>query len=219
MRTRLLNIAHTETASARHLAQLDADFAQRHVVLRDAVPAKFLELVDAVRNSVREFNRHLVDAPGHPLPRLQWYETPNISLRDPVTGDGMRIRVQRQNSYFDLLLRMVQRAGKEDIPIIEGYGSLGREVIRTETLMRVEGFVDKGVARFRLTQDFKRVDIDLAEIPDRIVMAVASHDYTLLTRAYPLPINPRTPDEESDSGAPPTAASETDGTAKTAPSA
>ena len=90
--------------------------------------------------------------------------------------------MQRINSYFDLVLKMVHRAGKEDIPLIEGYGSIGREQIRTETLMRIEGFVEKGVAKYRYSQDFRRLDVSIAEVPDRIVMAVASHDHALLSR-------------------------------------
>jgi hypothetical protein len=196
IRARLLNIADTETAAARHLAQLDTDFAQRHVILRDAVQLKYLELVEMLRGAVRDFNAHLVDAPGHVLPRLQWYETPNISLRDAVTGDGMRVRVQRINSYFDLVLKMVHRAGKEDVPLIEGYGSIGREQIRTETLMRIEGFVEKGVAKYRYSQDFKRLDVPISEVPDRIVMAVASHDYALLSRTFYAPLIPKKPEEQ-----------------------
>lgn len=195
IRARLLNIADTETAAARHLAQLDTDFANRHVVLREAVQLKYLELVEALRESVRDFNAHLIDAPGHTLPRLQWYETPNVSLRDAITGDGMRVRVQRVNSYFDFVLKMVHRAGKEDIPLIEGYGSIGRETIRTETMMRIEGFVEKGVAKYRYSQDFKRLDVPIAEVPDRIVMAVASHDYALLSRTFYAPIIPRKPED------------------------
>ncbi len=195
IRARLLNIADTENASVKHLAQLDADFAQRHVVLSQAVTLKYLELVEALRSAVRAFNDRLSDTPGHPLARVTWYETPNIVLRDVVSGDGMRVRVQRVNSTFDLLLKMVQRAGKEDLPIIEGYGSIGREQIRTETLMRIEGFVEKGKAKYRYSQDFRRLDIALEEVPDRIVMAVASHDYTLLSRTFYAPLIPKVPDE------------------------
>lgn len=196
IRARLLNIADTETAAARHLAQLDTDYAQRHVILRDAVMMKYLELVEALRGAVRDFNAHLIDAPGHVLPRLQWYETANVALRDAVTGDGLRVRVQRVNSYFDLVLKMVHRAGKEDIPLIEGYGSIGRETIRTETMMRIEGFVEKGVAKYRYSQDFKRLDVTLGEVPDRIVMAVASHDHALLSRTFYAPIIPKKPEEQ-----------------------
>lgn len=191
MRARLLNMADSETAAAKHLAQLDSDYAQRHVILSQAVVLKYLELVESLRASVRAFNERLTDSPGHPLPRVSWYETANVSLRDAISGDGMRVRVQRINSSFDLVLKMVHRAGREDLPIIEGYGSIGREQIRTETLMRIEGFVEKGKAKYRYSQDFRRLDIALEEVPDRIVMAVASHDYALLSRTFHAPLIPR----------------------------
>jgi len=205
IRARLLNIADSETAAAKHLAQLDADYAQRHVVLSQAVVIKYLELVELLRAAVRAFNERLSDSPGHPLPRVSWYETANISLRDAISGDGMRVRVQRINSTFDLVLKMVHRAGREDLPIIEGYGSIGREQIRTETLMRIEGFVEKGKAKYRYSQDFKRLDIALEEVPDRIVMAVASHDYALLSRTFYAPLIPRKHDDRDDADMPATA--------------
>lgn len=213
MRARLLNIADSETAAAKHLAQLDVDFAQRHTVLSQAVVIKYLEIVEGLRTAVRAFNERLTDSPGHPLPRISWYETANVSLRDVISGDGMRVRVQRINSSFDLLLKMVHRAGREDLPIIEGYGSIGREQIRTETLMRIEGFVEKGKAKYRYSQDFKRLDLPLEEVPDRIVMAVAAHDYTLLSRAFHAPLIPKvreTADEADMPAVSPIAASSTD---------
>jgi hypothetical protein len=199
IRSRLLNIADSETAAAKHLAQLDADYAQRQVILSQSVVIKYLEIVESLRAAVRAFNDRLADSPGHPLPRVSWYETANISLRDAISGDGMRVRVQRINSTFDLVLKMVHRAGREDLPIIEGYGSIGREQIRTETLMRIEGFVEKGKPKYRYSQDFKRLEIPLEEIGDRIVMAVASHDCALLSRTFHAPLIPAKRDEGSES--------------------
>lgn len=184
MRARLLTLAEGENQQAQRLAQQNSDFKLRTELLGTAVPNKYIELVDGLRSSVRAFNASLVEIPEQPLTHIKWYESPNIALRDAVTGDGMRVRVSRLNSYFDLLLRMVSRTGKSDIPLIEGYGSIGRELIRTETLMRIEGWVENGQVKFWVSLDFKRIALPIGELPDRIVMAVASHDYALISRQY-----------------------------------
>jgi hypothetical protein len=200
MRARLLSMATAESEQAQQLASLRSDFDRRGELLSTAVPEKYLELVDGLRNAVREFNEKLVEIPDQPLVRLGWYESPNVTLRDAVTGDGLRVRVSRQKSYFDFLLRMIARSGKSDIPLIEGYGSIGRELIRTETLLRIEGWVQNGQVTFWVSFDFKRRLIPVDEIPDRIVMAVAGHDYSLLSRNFgPPPARVKSPDEPSDS--------------------
>lgn len=196
MRARLLTLADGESQQARRVAQMNSDFKLRNELLGTAVPSKYLELVAGLRSATRAFNSSLVEIPEQPLPHLKWYESPNIALRDPVTGDGMRVRVSRLNSYFDLLLRLVSRTGKSDIPLIEGYGSIGRELIRTETLMRIEGWVENGEVKFWVSLDFKRQAIPIDELPDRIVMAVASHDYTMLSRKYGTAPVPRKSDSE-----------------------
>lgn len=183
-RERLLSIADAENRVARRMAGLQDDFSRRGELLGVAVPQCYMKLVAGLRAAVRDFNAQLVELPEYPLTRLNWYESPNVSLGDAVGGDGMRVRVSRKNSYFDLMLRMVARSGKSDIPLIEGYGSIGRDLIRTETLLRVEGWVEKGQVIFWVSLDFKRRSIPLEEIPDRIVMAVASHDYSLISRSF-----------------------------------
>lgn len=196
MRARLLTLADGENQQAQRLAQQNSDFKLRTELLGTAVPNKYMELVDGLRSAVRAFNASLVEIPEQPLTHIKWYESPNIALRDAVTGDGMRVRVSRLNSYFDLVLRMVSRSGKSDIPLIEGYGSIGRELIRTETLMRIEGWVENGQVKFWVSLDFKRIALPIDELPDRIVMAVASHDYALISRQYGSSPAPRKSESE-----------------------
>lgn len=183
-RERLLSIADAENRVARRMAGLKDDFGRRDELLAVAMPQCYLKLVAGLRTAVRDFNAQLVDLPEYPLTRLNWYESSNVTLGDVVGGDGMRVRVSRKNSYFDLMLRMIARSGKPDLPLIEGYGSIGRDLIRTETLLRIEGWVEKGQVVFWTSLDFKRRSMSLEEIPDRIVMAVASHDYSLISRNF-----------------------------------
>ncbi len=194
MRSRLLNLARTENVNAQAQAAKINDFAKRTELLNEAVPRCYLELVAALRTAVLQYNASLVQLPELPLTRLTWYETPNIALHDAFGGDGMRVRVGRQKSYFDLLLRMISRTGKPDIPIIEGFGSIGREPIRTETMLRIEGWVENGQVTYWVSLNFKRMAIPVNELPDRIAMAVAAQDHKLLWRNY----DPAPPRESSD---------------------
>lgn len=194
-RERLLSIADAENRVARKMAGLQDGFSRRGELLAVAMPQCYMKLVAGLRAAVRDFNAQLVELPEYPLTRLNWFESPNVALGDAVTGDGMRVRVSRKNSYFDLMLRMVARSGKSDIPLIEGYGSIGRDLIRTETLLRVEGWIEKGQVIFWVSLDFKRRSIPLEEIPDRIVMSVASHDYSLMSRSFSAPEKPSEADD------------------------
>lgn len=184
MRARLLRIADSENRQAQRQASISNDMGRRAELLGAAVPACYLNLIAGMRAAVREFNAQLIEVPERTPSPLVWYESPNVTLRDTANADGMRVRVSRGSSYFDMLLRMISRSGKADIPLIEGHGSIGRDVHRTDTMMRIEGWVEGSQVRFWLSIDFKRLDIALEEVPDRIVMAVASHDYSLLSRNY-----------------------------------
>lgn len=181
-RARLLQIARVDSDNAARLAAQNADFSRRGELLIKAVPERYLQLIAELRTSVRAFNSALVSAPGNIIPHITWTETPNVALRDPYSGDGMRVRIGRTHSHFELVLRFASRPGKVDVPLIEGFGSFGREVQKRKVLMRIEGWIEGGKLTYWYNLDFKRLPIDLAELPDRIVMAVASHDYSLLSR-------------------------------------
>lgn len=174
------------------MAALQKDTSRREALIAAATPACYLNLVARLRTAVRAFNESLIDVPEEPISRILFYESPNVSLEDPVTGDGMRVRVSRNDSYFDLILRMISRSRKPDVPLIEGYGSIGRGLLRKDALLRIEGSVEDGHAKFWLSLNFKRQNISLEEIADRIVLAVASHDQSCLSRNLgPSPPPPR----------------------------
>jgi hypothetical protein len=183
LRGRLLGLAATESQRAESLAQQQRDFLRRDELLAKAMPACYLSLVDSLRAAVRAFNDSLAHVPDQPLAHISWYETPNIVLADP-SGDGMRVRLARGQSSFELLLRLINRSGKADVPLIEGYGSIGRAQQRTDSMLRIEGWIENGKVIYWVSFDFKRRNIPLAELPERIVMAVASHNHTHLYRSY-----------------------------------
>lgn len=183
-RARLLDMARLDSENAARLAQSHLDFSRRGEVLFKAVPEKYLEIVGVLRAAVRSYNDALRQVPENPIPYCQWYESPNVTLREPVAGDGMLVRLSRITGQFELVLRWVNRNKKPDVPIIEGYGEFGKDVTKRRVLLRIEGWVEKGEIVYWYNLDFKRQHVPLHEVPDRIVMAVVSSDYTHLSRDY-----------------------------------
>lgn len=183
-RARLLDMARLDSDNAARLAQSHLDFSRRGEILFKAVPEKYLEIVGSLRAAVRTYNDALRQVPENPIPYCQWYESPNVTLREPVAGDGMRVRLSRMTGQFELVLRFVNRNKKPDVPIIEGYGEFGKDLNKRRVLLRIEGWVERGEIRYWYNLDFKRQHIPLHEVPDRIVMAVVSSDYSHLSRDY-----------------------------------
>lgn len=183
IRDRLLEIAEGDNLNAARYVQSMADFAKRGELLIQEVPNKYLELVDGMRRAVRAFNDAL-EHPNkeNPIPIVRWHETPNVALRDPFTGEGMMVRVSRLHSHCELILRYVSRNLKPDVPIIEGYGDFGIQGVRRKIMIRIEGWVQNGALVYWYSLDYKRRQIPISEVPDRIVMAVAKSDYQLLSR-------------------------------------
>lgn len=195
VRSRLLEVARADNARFAQLADMQSDFNRRGEILGSAVPACYLELVANLRDAVRAFNATLNHAPETPVPVISWQESPNIVLRDPYSGDGMRVRLSRTFSQFELVLRFASRPGKSDIPIIEGFGQFGKEY-RRKTLMRIDGWVENGKVVYWYSLDFKRYPIEIAEVPDRIVLSVATNDYKVLSRDL-MPPDPK-PEEGTE---------------------
>lgn len=183
-RVRLLEMARVDSDNAARLVQQQHDFANRAQLLLTAVPAKYFELVERLHDAVRAYNSALLQLPENPIPPVTWYETPNVVLRDALTGDGLRVRIARVHSHFELVLRFVTRNGKPDVPLIEGCGDFGKDLVKRRILMRIEGWVEQGQVTFWYNLDFKRQRTSLDEVPERIVLAVASSDYTQLSREF-----------------------------------
>ncbi len=181
-RARILDIARTDSDNAADAAQRDRDNAMRAEVVSKAVPERYLQLVEEMRDAVQLFNQSLRPPDGQSIPYITWQESPNVALKDPNTGDGMRVRIARRGATFELLLRFASRAARADVPLIEGHGDFGIQQTRQKTMMRIEGWVEKGKPLFWYSLDFKRLSIPQSEVAERIVAAIAGNDYSLLSR-------------------------------------
>jgi len=181
-RARILEIARSESENAADAIQRERDNALRTEVIGKAVPERYLQLVHELRDAVRLFNQSLQPPEGQTIALIAWQETPNVALQDPYVGDGMRVRLTRRGATFDLLLRFASRTGRPDVPLIEGHGDYSVQQTRTRTMMRIEGWVERGQPIFWYLLDFKRQSIPVEEVAERIVASVAANDYSLLSR-------------------------------------
>ena len=72
----------------------------------------------------------------------------------------------------------MSRSGKPDVYLIEGFGTLGPD--RDRFMLRVEGYLQKGKVLHRITVDFKRLEVTLEELAERLVLATVKSDYRTL---------------------------------------
>jgi hypothetical protein len=180
LRARVSELGRQESERVAQLRQRQQDFAQRGELLLRDVPPRFFEMAAALRDAVARFNAALTeDDPGLPL---RYEETPAVILRE-TGGDDLRVSVWRKFGRFDLTLRMMTRAGKPPVPLIEGHGSYGALHPR-RVMVRIEGWVENGKTTFWYTLDFKRLRVSLDEVPDRIVLSVIQADPSILSRSF-----------------------------------
>lgn len=180
---KLIETAQSENQRAARQRQARADFARRGERLNADVPPCFFRLAEGLRDAVRRFNAGITeDAPGL---LLHYHETPAVSLKDGRPGQELLCSVRRGKTVFDLTLRYMSRSNGGDLPIIEGHGTYVGTYVGVETqrvLLRIEGWVEGGKTIFWASLDFQRYAMDLAELPDRIVMSIVRHMPELLHR-------------------------------------
>lgn len=179
LRARVTELGRKESERVAQQRQRQQDFAQRGELLLRDVPPRFFRMAAELREAVARFNAALTeDDPSLPL---RYEETPAVILRE--IGDDLRVSVWRKFGRFDLTLRMMTRAGKPPVPLIEGQGSYGALHPR-RVMVRIEGWVENGQTTYWYTLDFKRLRVNLDEVPDRIVLSVIQADPSILSRAF-----------------------------------
>lgn len=194
LRARLEDLARQENERAQRRRTAHADFAQRGERLLTDVPPRFFELCAGLRAAVGVFNSTL-DGGEFTVP-LRYEESPGVTLREP-NSDDLRVTVARRGGRFELLMRYMQRAGKPPVPIIEGYGAFGQS-LDERVMVRIEGWVEGGQTVYWYRVDFRKMEIDLKELPERIVMAVVQIDPAALYRSLKV----QEPEEETEQDEP-----------------
>ena len=174
-RESLEEVAKREANRERELAEARDEYAKSADRLAKEMPPAFFEFCGIVREAVRRFN-----SACDPQKRLTWRESAALAARDANLNADFNCTFGRDSNEATVALNAMSRSGKPDVYLIEGFGTLGPD--RDRFMMRVEGYMQKGKMLLRITVDFKRLEVTLEELAERLVMAVVKGDYQTLFR-------------------------------------
>ena len=175
-RESLEEVARREANRERELAEAREEYAKSGERLAKEMPPAFFEFCGMVREAVRRFN-----SAADPQKRLTWRESAALAARDANLNADFNCNFGRGQDDVTIALNAMSRSGKPDVYLIEANGTIGPDHDRF--MMRVEGFLAKGKVVHRITIDFKRLEVTLEELAERLVMAVVKSDYQQLFRA------------------------------------
>jgi hypothetical protein len=172
-RESLEEIARREANRERELAEAREEFAKSGERLAKEMPPAFFEFCGMVREAVRRFN-----SAADPNKRLLWRESAALAARDANLNADFNCSFGRGQDEVTVALNAMSRSGKPDVYLIEGFGTLGPD--RDRFMLRVEGYLQKGKMLHRITVDFKRLEVTLEELAERLVLATVKSDYRTL---------------------------------------
>ena len=174
-RESLEEIARREAARERELAEAREEYAKSGERLAKEMPPAFFELCGMLREAVRRFN-----SAADPNKRLTWRESAALAAREPNLNADFNCAFGRGQDDVTVALNAMSRSGKPDVYLIEAFGTLGPD--RDRFMLRVEGYLQKGKLCHRISVDFKRLEISLEDLAERLVLATVKSDYQTLTR-------------------------------------
>ena len=174
-RESLEEIARREAARERELAEAREEFAKSGERLAKEMPPAFFELCGMLREAVRRFN-----SAADPNKRLTWRESAALAAREPNLNADFNCAFGRGQDEVTVALNAMSRSGKPDVYLIEAFGTLGPD--RDRFMLRVEGYLQKGKLCHRISVDFKRLEISLEDLAERLVLATVKSDYQTLTK-------------------------------------
>lgn len=172
-RESLEEIARREANRERELAEAREEYARSGERLAKEMPPAFFEFCGMVREAVRRFN-----SAADPNKRLTWRESAALAAREVSLNADFNCSFGRGQDEVTVALNAMSRSGKPDVYIIEGFGTLGPD--RDRFMLRVEGYLQKGKVLQRVTVDFKRLEVTLEELAERLVLATVKSDYRTL---------------------------------------
>ena len=174
-RESLEEIARREADHERELAEAREEYLKSGERLAKEMPPAFFEFCGMLREMVRRFN-----SAADPQKRLVWRESAALAAREPNLNADFNCSFGRNQDEATVALNAMSRSGKPDVYLIEASGSVGQG---ERFLVRIEGYLSKGKVLYRITVDFKRLEVTLEELAERLVMAVVKSDYNQLFRA------------------------------------
>jgi hypothetical protein len=169
-RETLEDVARREAETERERAEAREEYLKSAERLAKEMPEAFFEFCGMVREAVRRFN-----SAAEPSLRLTWHESPALAAKEPNLHADFNLSFGRQINEVTVALNAMGRSGKPDVFLIEAFGKLGPDA--DKFMLRVEGYMKKGKVEQRITIDFKRLDITLEDLAEKLVMACVKGDY------------------------------------------
>jgi hypothetical protein len=174
-RETLEDIARREKRALEEERAARDEYLQSAEKLAKEMPPLFFQFCDLLKAAVGRFN-----AACDPTRRLLWRESPALAARDKNLSAEFNLTFGRDVSDVTVSLNALGRSGKPDVYLVEVFGKLGPAADRF--MMRIEGYVKKGKLELRVTVDFKRIEVPLQDLAERLVVAAVKGDYQLIFR-------------------------------------
>ena len=167
------DVARQEAEVERERAEARAEQLKSGEKLAKEMPDSFFELAGLLRETVRRFN-----AAADPQKRLTWRESAALAARDANLHADFNCGFGRDKTEVTMALNAMGRSGKPDVFVMEGTGNLHE----ARFLLRVEGFIKQAQVQYRVTVDFKRIEVTFEELAERLVLCVVKDSFGELIR-------------------------------------
>jgi hypothetical protein len=161
------DVAKHETALEHERAERREDYRLGNERLVKDVPARFLKLARDLREVVRRFN-----VASEPERRLEWRESAALAVGSTDPNADLNLSFWRKNVETDVRLVVMNRPIGPDAYLIEATGRIKDKPFA----VRIEGGYTSGKLEWRITIDFKRVDLDIDDVAEWLVLAVLKEE-------------------------------------------
>ena len=178
--TTLEELARAEATALKQREQAKLDYIAGQERLCAEMPELFFALAKQIREGTRRFN----GAAGIQRP-VQYQESPAVTIRLLEPGAELHVSIARTPNECTLALRTMTRTGGSDSFLIEGFGTLGVPPTHERFSLRVDGIVRGREIAYRTTIDGQKVDSEIDELGDRLVMMIVTGQLARLWNTPP----------------------------------
>jgi hypothetical protein len=159
--------AERENAEEAERIRAKEEYVKNAARLSQETPARFFEFARRLKDNVQRFNKTI-----DPERRLSWAESVSLAANAANLRSDFNCTISRKKVEVYCALNELYRFGGPEAYIIEGHAKLREGKFH----FRVEGFVRPTGIHYRITVDYKPLEISLDELADRLVLAAAKDD-------------------------------------------
>jgi hypothetical protein len=165
--------AQRENAEEAEKIRAKEEYLKNAERLAKETPARFFEFAKRLKDNVQRFNKTI-----DPERRLGWEESASLAANVSNLRADFNCTISRKKVEVYCALNELYRFGGAEAYIIEGHAKLREGKFH----FRVEGFVRSTGIHYRITVDYKPLEISLEELADRLVLAAAKDDLLQIWR-------------------------------------